>query len=102
MLKHGRIIPDNSQHMLIYADYQKYLHSIYDNENTVHFYEYGMYCFLQFLNRLEINHLCELQSYMIIEYIKETKQTRQREVLCELRELFPLLPKKRIKKSNRL
>ena len=91
MLKHGRIIPDNLQHMLIYADYQKYLHSIYDNENTVHFYEYGMYCFLQFLNRLGINYLCELQSYMIIEYIKETKQTRQREVLCELRGVFRYL-----------
>lgn len=91
MLKRGRIVPDNSLHKVIYADYQKYLHSIYDNENTVHFYEYGMYCLLQFLNRLGLNQLCELQSCMIIQYIKENKQTRQREVLCELRGIFRYL-----------
>lgn len=91
MLKRGRIVPDNFLHKVIYVDYQKYLHSIYDNENTIHFYEYGMYCLLQFLNRLGINQLCELQSHMIIQYIKETNQTRQREVLCELRGIFRYL-----------
>lgn len=91
MIKRGRIVPDNSLHKVIYVDYHKYLHSIYDNENTVHFYEYGMYCLLQFLNRHGINQLCELQSHIIILYIKETKQTRQREVLCELRGIFRYL-----------
>ena len=52
MMKHGKIFLDHTTHQLIYCDYQKYLQNIYDNENTIHFYEYGMYCFLQFLNRL--------------------------------------------------
>lgn len=91
ILKHGKIMPDNPQHKLIYEDYQKYLHEMYDNENTAHFYEYGMYCLLQFLNELGLNHLCDLQSHRVIQYIKETKQTRQREVLCELRGIFRYL-----------
>ncbi len=91
MLKRGKITPDNPHHKVIYEDYQKYLRSTYDNENTIHFYEYGMYCVLQFLNRLDINDLKKLQSSMVIQYIKETKQTRQREVLCELRGIFRYL-----------
>ena len=78
----------------IYENYQKYLHSIYDNENTIHFYEYGMYCILQFLDNLDIYDLCNLQSHMVIRYIKETKQSRQREVLCELRGIFRYLERK--------
>ncbi len=91
VVKRGKISPTNQQHKTIYEEYQKYLHSIYDNENTVHFYEYGMYCVLQFLGNLDIYELCDLQSHMIIRYIKETKQTRQREVLCELRGIFRYL-----------
>lgn len=91
MLKHGRIVPDNSLHKLIYSEYQEYLRMKYDNENTVNFYEYGMYSLLQFLNRLGLSRLCELKSNMIIQYIKETKLARQREVLCELRGIFRYL-----------
>jgi len=94
MLKRGKISPDNPLHKTIYVEYQKYLHSIYDNENTVHFYEYGMYCVLQFLDNLNIYDLCDIQSHMVIRYIKETKQSRQREVLCELRGIFRYLERK--------
>ncbi len=94
MFKRGKISPDNPHHKTIYENYQKYLHSIYDNENTIHFYEYGMYCILQFLDNLDIYDLCDLQSHMVIRYIKETKQSRQREVLCELRGIFRYLERK--------
>lgn len=91
MLKRERIMPDNPVHKLIYENYKTYLHSIYDNENTIHFYEYGMYCVLQFLNRIRIDDINTLQPFMIMQYIKETKQSRQREVLCELRGTFRYL-----------
>jgi len=90
-LKKGRISPDNPDHKIIYGDYQKYLHSVYENENTIHFYEYGMYCFLQFLNKYDIIKLEQLKTDLVIRYIKQTKPTRQREVLCELRGIFRYL-----------
>jgi len=90
-LKKVRITPDNPIHKVTYMNYQEYLYSVYNNENTVHFYEYGMYCLLQFLNRIKIDDINTLQSFMIMQYIKETKQTRQREMLCELRGIFRYL-----------
>lgn len=50
IVKKERITPDNPIHKVIYQDYQTYLHNFYENENTFHFYEYGMYCLLQFLD----------------------------------------------------
>lgn len=91
MNKHGKIFPDNTAHKLIYCDYQKYLQNIYENENTIHFYEYGMYCLLQFLNRLDIQTFDGVTAETIVSYLKNTKQTRQREVLCELRGIFGYL-----------
>lgn len=93
-VKRGKILPTNYQHQIIYEEYQKYLRTIYDNDNTIHFYEYGMYCILQFLDSIEIYDLCNLQSNMVIEYIKRNKQSRQREVLCELRGIFRYLERK--------
>jgi site-specific recombinase XerD len=89
--KRDQILPTNQKHKVIYENYQKYLHSIYDNENTVHFYEYGMYCVLEFLNELKICDLSNLQSHTVVRYISETKISRQREVLCELRGIFRYL-----------
>jgi hypothetical protein len=73
VVKRGKISPENQQHKIIYEDYQKFLRSIYDNENTIHFYEYGMYCVLDFLDNICVYDLCDLQPYMVIRYIKETK-----------------------------
>jgi site-specific recombinase XerD len=91
VVKKGKISPTNQQHKDIYKKYQNYLHSIYENKNTVHFYEYGMYCVLQFLYELRIFDLSNLQAHMVIRYISETKISRQREVLCELRGIFRYL-----------
>lgn len=91
LMKKGRIVPDNENHQKIYSEYQDYLLTIYDNENTRHFYEYGMYCLLQFLNSKRITNLTQLSPVIIMEYIKATKTTRQREMLCELRGIFRYL-----------
>ena len=91
LMKKGRIIPDNENHQKIYSEYQDYLLTIYDNENTRHFYEYGMYCLLQFLNSKRITNITQLSPVIIMEYIKATKATRQREMLCELRGIFRYL-----------
>lgn len=50
-----------------------------------------MYCFLQFLGRISVEDVNNLQTAIIMQYIKETKQTRQREMLCELRGIFRYL-----------
>lgn len=91
LMKKGRIIPDNEDHQKIYVEYQDYLLTSYDNVNTRHFYEYGMYCLLQFLNGKEITDINKLTPTLIMEYIKATKTTRQREMLCELRGIFRYL-----------
>ncbi len=90
-VKKGRIVPNNEIHQQIYVEYQDYLLEIYDNTNTRHFYEYGMYCLLQFLNTKGITDIRHLSPKLIMEYIKATKFTRQREMLCELRGIFRYL-----------
>lgn len=91
LIKKGRIVPDDSNHQKIYKEYQDYLLRIYDNDNTRHFYEYGMYCLLQFLNSKGIFDIEQLSPVLIMEYIKVTKTNRQREMLCELRGIFRFL-----------
>ena len=54
LMKKGRIVPNNEIHQKIYTEYKAYLLETYENENTRHFYEYGMYCLLQFLNNKNI------------------------------------------------
>ncbi|MEG1725778.1 MAG: tyrosine-type recombinase/integrase [Anaerovoracaceae bacterium] len=91
LMKKGRIVPDNKVHQVIYKDYQYYLSRHYENDNTKHFYEYGMYCLLQFLNSKSIVDIHQLTPKLIIEYLKMTKTSRQREMLCELRGIFRYL-----------
>ena len=50
-----------------------------------------MYCVLEFLNKLKIYNLSNIQSHIVIKYISQTKITRQRGVLCELRGIFRYL-----------
>lgn len=91
LVKKGKIVPDNVFHQDIYKEYQDYLFRNYENDNTRHFYEYGMYCLLQFLNGKDIENIQQLSSELIIEYMKVTKTSRQREMLCELRGIFRYL-----------
>lgn len=82
-MKKWRIIPDNEKHQRIYTEYQDYLLTIYDNANTRHFYEYGMYCLLQFLNTKGITDIKHLSLSLTMEYIKATieKIETKREVM---------------------
>jgi len=91
IVKKDKISPTNQKHKLIYKKYQNYLQIVYENENTIHFYEYGMYRVLQYLNELRIFSLSDLQSHTVIKYISQTKVTQQREILCQLRGIFRYL-----------
>lgn len=91
MARRGKTMPSNQQHKVIYAEYGEFLRTKYDNENTVHFYEYGMYDFLQYLNRIGVETFNSLVTETVIKYIKNSKKSRQREILCELRAIFRYL-----------
>ena len=72
----------------IYTDYCFYLKDEYENENTRHFYEYGMYAFLSFLERKEdVVPLEDLTAAIFLDYIKQSKPERQRGILCEIRKI---------------
>ena len=71
--------------------YQKFCEDLkdeYENENTRHYYEYGMYSLLHHLeNNGQIIRIEALTSDILIEYMTHLKQSRQREALCELRKI---------------
>lgn len=83
-----RLQPDNAYHRSVYNEFCAYLKDEYDNENTQHFYDYGMYSFLTFLesnyNALRME---DITAPIVLAYLKNTKPTRQREVLCEIRKI---------------
>jgi integrase len=83
-----RVEPESDKHKKIYHDYGIYLRSIYPNENTALFYEYELYCLLQYLNTIQIYETEKVSRDVIIGYLKTTKQCRQRAVLCGLRLFF--------------
>jgi len=87
----GKVTPDNDEHKAIYIDYVLYLQTTYENKNTIHFYEYGAYYLLQYLNGRGIIHLESLDPETVIRYIQDSKQERQRGILCELRSIFKYL-----------
>lgn len=87
-LKRGRVQPTNDNHKTIYHDYGIFLRIRYENENTVHFYEYELYCFLQYLNEIQICKIDKLSLIIVIEYLKAIRQCRKRAVLCGLRLFF--------------
>lgn len=91
MMPRGKVEPDLEEHKVIYSQYVNYLEELYDNSNTRHFYSYGMYYFLQFLSSRDVTDIVLLTPETVYDYISQSKQTRQREVLCELRSIFRFL-----------
>lgn len=87
-LKRGKVEPSDYKHIKIYHDYSAFLQTKYTNENTIHFHEYELYCFLQYLNKFMVFDIDELSPKIVIDYLKFTKQCRQRAVLCGLRLFF--------------
>lgn len=99
IMKRGKIQPENPIHLRIYKEYLTYLSEAYDNENTRHFYEYGMYCLLQYMHRNSIEDTECLTFEDIYGYLAESKPERLRETLCELRSIFRYLCRKDLTNS---
>jgi integrase len=91
MKSRGRVSPENQKHKTIYHDYGDFLRLQYSNENTARFYEYEMYCLLQYMESLRVVDTAELTSAIIIRYIQNSKINRQRAILCGLRMIFKYL-----------
>lgn len=91
MMKRGKVKPEDPIHLQIYDDYLSFLSETYDNENTRHFYEYGMYSLLQYMHRNSIADTEDLSVEVIYSYLAESKPERLREILCELRSIFRYL-----------
>ncbi|MFA6776251.1 MAG: hypothetical protein WCR76_08290, partial [Sphaerochaetaceae bacterium] len=81
----------NINFMAEYEKFQSYLRSEYGNENTIHYYEYGMYRLFQFMDETEVGDLESLKPDFIMKYFSQTKEARKRAVLCELRCIFRYL-----------
>lgn len=94
MMPRGKIEPDLEEHKAVYSQYVNYLEELYDNINTIHFYSYGMYYLLQFVSSCDVTDIGLMTPETVYDYISQSKQTRQREVLCELRSVFRFLNRK--------
>lgn len=88
ILKRGKVQPANDAHKYNYQEYGSHLRGFYENENTVHFYEYELYYFLQYLDMVLIYDIKTVTPAVVLNYIKSVKQCRQRAVLCGLRRYF--------------
>jgi Site-specific recombinase XerD len=91
VMKRGKKEPDNEILRQLYRKYSSYLQERYTNENTIHFYEYEVYCLFQYLDSVQINSLNKMTAATVVSYLKTTKQNRQRAVLCGLRLYFTYL-----------
>ncbi len=89
--RRGKRTPNDQTALFIYEKYCTFLQETYDNENTIHFYEYGMYYLLKYLEQDENEDINSLTAEMAFQYIANCKPERQREVLCELRSIFRFL-----------
>ena len=90
-MKRGKQTPNDPVARAIYDKYCAFLAETYENRNTIHFYEYGMYSLLHYLEQygdLDVN---SLTSCDVIGYITDCKKECRREVLCELRSIFRFL-----------
>jgi integrase len=84
----GRVSPNNQKHEIIYQEYGSFLRSMYSNENTARFYEYEMYCLLQYMESIRVDDISDLTPHIVIRYIQNSKLNRQRAILCGLRSIF--------------
>ena len=99
MMKRGKIQPEDPVHLQIYSDYLLFLSETYDNENTRHFYEYGMYSLLQYMHRNSVADTEGLTVEDVYGYLAESKPERLREILCELRSIFRYLSREDLTNS---
>lgn len=90
-MKRGLEEPCNEMLCGLYKDYISYLEDKYPNDNTLSFYRYEALCLFRFLESVGIFNLNDVSAATIVDYLKTTKQNRQRAVLCGLRLYFTFI-----------
>lgn len=88
VVKRGRQEPSNDALKVLYREYEAYLRKQYSNENTVLFYAYEVFCLFKYLESVRKYEIKNITASTIVDYIKTTKQNRQRAILCGLRLYF--------------
>ena len=88
VVKRGRQEPSNDALKVLYREYETNLRKQYSNENTVLFYAYEVFCLFKYLESVRIHEIKDITASTIVDYIKTTKQNRQRAILCGLRLYF--------------
>jgi len=84
--------PDNPVHRYIFVGYQKHLRQNYSNEQTIYYYEYELYAFLQHLNSAGIDDMDLITPKTVFHYIQNTNNSsRQRSLLCGVKSFFRYL-----------
>ena len=90
-MKRGMEAPSNEMLCGLYKDYINYLEDKYPNDNTLSFYRYEALCLFRFLEFVGISNLNDVSAATVVDYLKTTKQNRQRAVLCGLRLYFTFI-----------
>lgn len=90
-MKRGMEEPDSEMLCRLYKDYISYLEDKYPNDNTLSFYRYEALCLFRFLESGGILNLDDVSAATVVDYLKTTKQNRQRAVLCGLRLYFTFI-----------
>ena len=73
----SRVQPENEYYRKVYTEYCSYLAGEYVNVNTRHYYEYGMFSFLSFLEEKEdVVPLENLTAAIFLDYIKNSKHEK--------------------------
>lgn len=90
-MKRGMEEPCNEMLCGLYKDYISYLEDKYPNYNTLSFYRYEALCLFRFLESVGIYDINDVSAATIVDYLKTTKQNRQRAVLCGLRLYFTFI-----------
>ena len=88
MRKLGLLFPSTSSLAGAHKKYLEFLRGEFASENTIHFYRYMNYSFLQFLSEQRISSVLDITNRNVIKYISSTKDTLQRAALCGLRHYF--------------
>ncbi|MDY3023017.1 MAG: tyrosine-type recombinase/integrase, partial [Oliverpabstia sp.] len=91
VMKRGRQEPSNDALKVLYREYEEHLREQYSNENTVLFYAYEVFCLFKYLESIRLYEIRDITAGTIVDYIKTTKQNRQRAILCGLRLYFTFI-----------
>ena len=80
VMKRGRQEPSNAALKVLYREYEEHLREQYSNENTVLFYAYEVFCLFKYLESIRLYEIRDIAAGTIVDYIKTTKQNRQRAI----------------------